>query len=138
MIPTDYTCTNAFKFLKILTYHKMDLFYNLILQSLSNKHRHLIKLMQDSWLSNKHSNNQNIILLVLPWWYSGTGLEFALWQGTRSHVPQLRFCMLQRRSKILCAATKTQHSQTNHIYIYLYLYIYTHTHTHTHICMRAC
>ena len=37
---------------------------------------------------------------------------------TRSHVSQLRVCMLklrilnaQQRSKILCAATKTQHSQ---------------------------
>ena len=66
MIPTDYTCTNALKLLKILIYHKMGLFYNLILQSLSNKHRHLIKLMQDSWLSSKQSNNQNIILLGFP------------------------------------------------------------------------
>ena len=47
--------------------------------------------------------------------------------------------MLQRRSKILCAATKTQHSQTNHIYIYIYIYIYIHTHTHTHTyaCVHA-
>ena len=48
----------------------MGLFYNLILQSLSNKHRHLIKLMQDSWLSSKQSNNQNVILLGFP---GGTG-----------------------------------------------------------------
>ena len=34
-------------------------------------------------------------------------------QGTRSHMPQLRVCILQRRSKILSAATKTQHRQLN-------------------------
>ena len=32
-------------------------------------------------------------------------------QGTRSHMPQLRVCMLQQR--ILHAAMKTQHSQKN-------------------------
>ena len=32
-------------------------------------------------------------------------------QGTRSRIPQLRACMLQL--KILCAASKTQHSQIN-------------------------
>ena len=41
-------------------------------------------------------------------------------QGTRSHMPQLRVCMLQAkvcmpqwRSKVLRATTKTQNSQTN-------------------------
>ena len=32
-------------------------------------------------------------------------------RGTRSHMPQLRVCMLQRRSKIPCAATKTRPSK---------------------------
>ena len=40
-------------------------------------------------------------------------------QATRSHVPQLRVCMLQlkripqRRPKITCATTKTQGGQIN-------------------------
>ena len=32
-------------------------------------------------------------------------------QGTRSHRPQLRVCILKRRLKISGAATKTAHSQ---------------------------
>ena len=34
-------------------------------------------------------------------------------QGTRSHMSQLRVCVLQQRLKILPVATKTQHSQIN-------------------------
>ena len=39
------------------------------------------------------------------------GPEFNPWSGTWSHMLQLRICTLQL--KILCAATKTWHSQTN-------------------------
>lgn len=51
-----------FKLLKILIYHKMALSYNLILQSLSYKHKHLNKLMRGTCLNSNHNNNQNIIL----------------------------------------------------------------------------
>ena len=41
------------------------------------------------------------------------GLGLISGQRTRSHVPQLSVQMLQRRSKILRTATKTQRSQRN-------------------------
>ena len=62
----------------------------------------------------------------LPWWPWAKTLEFPMQgvpssvphQGTRSHMLQLRIHMPQlknphatMRSKILCAAAKTQHSQ---------------------------
>ena len=52
----------------------------------------------------------------------GPGL--ILGQGTRSHMPQLRIhklqvkiSHLQRRSKIPCAATKTQHGQISKYFL---------------------
>ena len=40
-------------------------------------------------------------------------------QGTRSHIPQLRVCILQQRSKIPHDATKTWYSQINK-YIHIF------------------
>ena len=62
--------------------------------------------------------------IVVPWLTlhapNAGGLGLIPGQGTRSnvlqlrvHTPQLRSRMLQRRSKIVQAATKTQHGQIN-------------------------
>ena len=55
------------------------------------------------------------VSLVVEWlrfWAPNAGdLSLIPGQGTRSHMPQLRVHILQ--GKILCATTKTQHSQIN-------------------------